>query len=311
MLLRTLLGLPVALLALTNPLQDPPRQDPPDHRGGQEEGRDGQEGAAPTIVATSKVGDIARHMLEANGGPEALAKFSSLQFTLVPVTIRLKEGSTEEEPEYVEERGAEISFSASFSGDERMIRMDEPRDRNGRSIVFSKVVRSAARARDVVLFLVDGNRRPMTPDLEQRVKEDTGTVAGQFDVLLGLVSGQLRGTYDGLRERDGASYESVSAQFQVGPASSRAYRLFVDPETWLVARYEIHDLASRTINAIVRVSDYGRFEGIALPGTITFSDRKDVPFLRWELSGIRVNEPIPPAHFFVEDDASGEADGGE
>lgn len=300
-----------------------------DERGRDEQDREGTgddpQIPEPQVAVRSKADVLGRKLLEAHGGIEALNAFTSLQFTVTPVLVRpvesesaggdspegdSQEGDTQDgdtqdgesqdgEPAYEEIRRAPITFEASFSGEARSMRMDEPIQIEGREHTTTKILVTSEQGNQVH-FLLDGNERTIIPEQRAQITEDIQTLAGQFDILLGLGTGQLVGSYDGTAERDGVEYETVVAQFFGGLQREKTFRLYIDPESNLVARYDLFNTDTRRLMNKLRIADYATYEGLQLPGAITFHNRRDVPFMRWEFTDYRVNAEIAPERFVVQ-----------
>jgi|GEM_PF-3935448 len=273
---------------------------------GQEEGDDAPE---PQLVAVSKVDRLARALLEAHGGVDALNAFTSLQFTVTPVQIVPVANPAAGEPAFEELRRAPIEFQAVFGAEERLMRMDEPMEVSGAQHVTTKILRIREQGNEVE-FLLDGNARTVIAETRAQITQDVLTLVGQFDVLLGLGTGQLVGQFDGVSERDGVAYETVVAQFFGGQQPEKTYRLFLNPDTHLVDRYDLYDTQSRRLMNKQLISGYTTFAGLQLPSAITFQDRRGVPFMRWEFTAYQVNEEIDRARFLA-GASEGEGEDGE
>lgn len=287
------------------PVEEPePTEEPEEGQGGEE----GSEGDEPTVddqfpeagmAPVSKVDRLGRALLEAHGGVEAINAFKSLQFTVTPVLIVPVENPLEGEPEFEEERRAPIEFQASFDADVRMMRMDEPVELRGAQMVTTKILRVAEQGNEVGFFL-DGKKRTVIAETRAQIIQDLYTLVGQFDILLGLGTGQLVGEYDGEAERDGMTFETVVAQFFGGLQPEKTFRLYLNPETHLVDRYDLYDTQSRRLVNKLTLSGYATHAGLQLPSAITFHNRRSVPFMRWEFTNYRLNEEIDPVRFAVD-----------
>jgi hypothetical protein len=287
--------------------QEREKKDPPVR----EESRDDQEGRGetppaeqeqpPVIVATNKATLIAEQMLIANGGAQNLVKFNSLQFSLTPVQIIAIPGAPgSDEPVRIEEtRLATIQYQASFAGDRRLLRMDEPVNVNGRDVVTTKILR-ATEAGEEFLFLLDGKKRTIIKEQRDGIANDIATISSMPDMLFGLVTKHLVGTYDGATERNGIRYETISARFADGRNPDLVYRLFVDPGTHLLARWEVHDIRRKELAMVIEVGPYTAFEGLQFPSSLTMSNAAGQAFMRWEYMDYAVNAEIDPARFMVE-----------
>lgn len=268
------------------------------------EGQDGdgrgQQGTKQ-IVAINKATLLADRLLAANGGVEVVKNFTSLQYTLTPVEILpvpAEPGATTP-PTFEEKRLAPIAYQASFAGDRRFLRMDEPVLVNGRDVVTTKILRVTQTGEEVA-FLLDGRKRTLQlKELRQQVVSDLVAVSQMPEMMLGLVTGQIRGSYDGATERNGMRYETIAAQFTDGRAPDQIYRIFIDPATNLIARWEVHDVRRKVLALVVEVGAYASYDGLQFPASLTLSNDKGQPFLRWEYTGIVVNAEIDPARFEV------------
>jgi hypothetical protein len=274
-------------------VQDPapkPRQDEP-----------AEEPKGDGITSKSKADILGEALLEAHGGVAALEKFSSLQFTVTPVELRpLPQAPGSNEPvEYEEIRKAPILFQASFSGSDRRLRMDEDVELNGRQHTTTKIVNVSEAGTDVYLLL-DGQKRTVVAESRDSIITDVTTLAGQFDILIGLGTRQLRGAYDGPARRSGVEYETVVARFFGGVNTDKMYRLYLNPTTHLVDRYDLYDANSQRLTSKLEVGGYAAYEGLQLPGSLLFRDRQSEPLMRWEFTDYLVNAEIEPARFSIE-----------
>jgi len=291
--------------------QEREKKDPPVREESGEEQRGDQEGrgekppadqeSKPVMVATNKATLIADQMLLANGGSENLAKFKSLQFALTPVAIVAIPGApgSDEPVRFEESRLATIQYQASFAGDRRLLRMDEPVNVNGRDVVTTKILR-ATETGEEYLFLLDGKKRTIIKEQRDGIANDIATISSMPDMLFGLVTRHLVGTYDGATERNGIRYETVSARFADGRNPDLVYRLFVDPETHLLARWEVHDIRRKELAMVIEVGPYTLHEGLQFPAFLTMSNAAGQTFMRWEYSGYAINAEIDPLRFMGE-----------
>ncbi len=303
-------ALPLAI-AQEGEKKDPPV---PEQRGDGQRG-DGQRGdqegegdtppvtqePKPVIVATNKADVLAEHMLAANGGVENLAKFKSLQFSLTPVVILTIPGApgTDEPVRYEETRHATIQYQASFAGDRRFLRMDEPINVNQRDVVSTKILR-ATESGEEYLFLLDGKKRTIIKEQRDQIANDLATISSMPDMLFGLVTRLFAANYDGATERNGIRYETVSARFVDNRNPDLVYRMFIDPTTHLLARWEVHDLRRKELAMVVEVGPYAAYEGLLFPSSLTMTNAAGQPFLRYEYTGYAVNAEIDPARFMGE-----------
>jgi hypothetical protein len=255
----------------------------------------------PVLVATSKATLLADQMLAANGGVDNLVKFKSLQFALTPVQLTAVPGApgTDEPTRYEETRLATIQYQASFTGDKRYLRMDEPVNVNGRDVVTTKILR-ATQSGEEFLFLLDGKKRSIIKEQRDAIANDIATISSMPDMLLGLVTKLLVATYDGMAERNGVRYETVSARFADGRNPDLVYRMFIDQETHLLVRWEVHDVRLKELAMVVEVGPYTAHEGLQFPASLTMSNATGQAFMRWEYSAYAVNAEIDPARFLVE-----------
>ncbi|QDU83720.1 hypothetical protein Pla163_08210 [Planctomycetes bacterium Pla163] len=253
------------------------------------------------ISSKSKADLLGEALLEAHGGAEALEKFTSLQFTVTPVELRpLPQAPGSDEPvQYEEVRKAPIHFQSSFSGADRSLRMDEDVEVNGREHTTTKIVTITEAVTEVYLLL-DGQKRTVVAESRDSIIADITTLAGQFDILIGLGTRQLRGAYDGPARRGGVEYETVVAQFFGGINSDKLYRLYLNPTTHLVDRYDLYDANSQRLTSKLEISGYAPYEGLQLPSTLLFRNRQSEPLMRWEFSDYLVNAEIDPERFTVE-----------
>jgi hypothetical protein len=305
----------LSLLVSALPLavaQEGEKKDPPvpEQRGdGQRGDQEKKEGDTPpvgqepktVIVATNKADLLAEQMLIANGGVETLAKFKSLQFALTPVQIVAIAGApgSDEPTRFEETRLAAIQYQASFAGDRRFLRMDEPISVNGRDVVSTKILRATSTGEEY-LFLLDGKKRTLIKEQRDQIASDIATISSMPDMLFGLVTNLFDATYDGATERNGVRYETVSARFADRRNPDLVYRMFIDPTTHLLARWEVHDLRRKELAMVVEIGPYTAFEGLQFPASLTMVNAAGQPFMRWEYTDYSVNGEIDPARFMAE-----------
>lgn len=260
-----------------------------------------QDNPADGMTSKSKADILGEALLAAHGGVEALEKFTSLQFTVTPVELRpVSQAPGSDEPvEYEEIRKAPILFEASFAGTDRSLRVDEDVELNGREHTTTKIV-NVSEAGTEVFFMLDGQKRTVVAESRDSIITDVTTLAGQFDILIGLGTRQLRGTYDGPAPRGGVKYETVVARFFGGINADKLYRLYLNPTTHLVDRYDLYNAESQRLTSKLEVAGYTAHEGLQLPGTLLFRNRQSEPLMRWEFTDYVVNAEIAPERFTIE-----------
>jgi hypothetical protein len=246
----------------------------------------GDPAPGPTTVIVTDYDRLLAAHLEALGGLEALSSLKALKFTIA--------ASVFEQPDGAEPDAEPVEVPAQVVSVEMELGQKIPRQRHEKELDGLPLVQIVGPEGPRVW--IDGKESSL-PSLQQAALEQAALLSLHFSEVIGLTSGELTGSMDRVRTRDGVAYKAVEARFHPTRGVESPLRLYLHPDTLLIERVDIFDAETKRRIQTVQFSGYQDVGGLFLPALVDFLDREGRIELRWRFSEMQLNPELEPTRF--------------
>lgn len=233
----------------------------------------------PRVELRTDVDRVVESMIAAQGGVEELTNLLGLSFEVRPFRFDADGLPIPLEP---------LSFSVSNDPERgRRLRLDQTSGEYDIVALFGPETRET---------YVDGQ-----PMRDREVGDDALQAASLlnrfFDLNFGAQYDLIKLRIDGRRRRDGRDYLALRPTFPKVANVREGYRVYVNPETSRVERYDVFDPQTNRRTRTAIFSGLPTEPGFALPESVNFVDREGTKTLRWEFVDLEINPDYPEDHF--------------
>lgn len=242
------------------------------------------------VESGSALPRVVGRLLATQGGQERVEGLRGFDFQFTDVVIQYPDGA---EGEPLEVPGPRMAVSLATDPADRAIRLVQQIDLGDGP---QELVRVASAAGSGVRI---GDEVRESEQLAVEARNIAVEMMLLHDLVWGLLNGQVTGTDDGVRTRDGIQYDTVQVRFSEGRGVADTFRLYLDRESGLVRRCDHFDGADLRRKATLLFQGYVEDRGIQAPTRIDFLDRDRRLSRYWLFEELVVDPEWGEGHFEV------------
>ncbi len=225
-----------------------------------------------------------------HGGRAKLDALKTVSFRWIPHEVGETGPARELEPLLV-------TLQLSTEG-ERFVRFDEEIEGQTRIKIVNDL-------QNVARVWIDGEERRI-PEMITEAQQEAKLLFMLLDLIYRPESPDLKGNFEGLKERDGKEWVVAHFEFHDSRMLEETYRLFYDADDGLVGRIDVHDkrtAENRRISTL-RFSEYHHYgdenpvEAIKFPSRAEWTQRGSEKVIAlWRFVDVELNPVLPPGYF--------------